>query len=1107
METRPLYRLPLLTFAGLFLGGLAFPGRAIAAAPSGKVTVPPGFEATVYADDHLAHDIFSMTIDAKGRVVVAGAGYVKVLLDTDGDGVADAARQFADGPKTGAQGMYFHGRDLICTGDGGLLRYRDRNGDGVADGRPDVFLRIKTGGEHHAHAVRRGPDGWWYVIAGNMAGVTSKYVTLPTSPVKEPQAGTLLRLKPDLSGGEVFADGFRNAYDFAFNDRGDVFAFDSDGERDVSLPWYRPTRVFHVLPAGNAGWFSRSWKRPRGFFDMPPVVAAFGRGSPTGVACYRHTQFPAKYRNAVFALDWTFGRVLALPMERSGSSWSSKPVTFMKGKGDFGFAPTDIAVGPDGSLFVCVGGRGTRGSVFRVRYAGKDVPQAPKPAGELDECLRAPQPLSSWSRAKWRPLAVKLGARAFQRAALDVSRPAGERIRAIEILTETFNGLSAAALQRIAKAESADVRARAVWSYGRLHAARPIAQRVSPFLSDDSPQVRRAALQALLGADGKSELAHLLPVLARRLGDADRFVRQTAAHVVSRLSAESRKRLRTLAGSGNSRARIAFEIGRLERSPAVDLQAFQTGMSLLKKRLAKAPDSAADAGSASDEELLDAIRLQQIALGDLGHREQRPAVFDGYGSRLDLKKFERQLDPLRTELAQLYPTGKAAIDYELARTIAMLSPYNPDLLKAVLKKIDAKSDPVDDLHHLIVASRIPVERTARQRARIARALVDLDGKIRDRKLRLDSNWEIRVVEMYQALVKIDPALPAEIVRQTGFGRPGHILFLSQLPEQRWQPAIDAVAAQIRKDGGYEWTTDVVFLLGESKRDEHRDLLRKQFSNFAVRDAVLLVLARNPAVIDRDKFVAGLESGQLEVIATCAEALAKFPPGKDAKQRIAVFKAARRLGRDKSEIPVRDGLVKLLQQTTGREFGYRFRADARASQSDVFAKWERWLAATYPGQAAQLAGGGDLARFRKTLAAVDWEAGDVQRGGELFRKRSCAQCHGGRQALGPDLAGVARRFSREDFFTAVVQPNRDVSPRYQTTQIVTTRGKTYVGLVIYDSVDVVNLRTSQNRTIRIAGPDVEIRRPMNTSLMPEGLLKGLKPQDLADLYAYVRSLSR
>src|SRR5205814_1306198 len=128
------------------------------------------------------------------------------------------------------------------------------------------------------------------------------------SRVKAAHGGVILRLKPDASGAEIIADCFRNAYDFDFDERGEVFAYDSDGERDISLPWYMPTRLFHVVPGGSHGWISENCKHPDYFLDAAPVVVSTGRGSPAGVVCYRHTQFPEEYRGGLFILDWTVGR-------------------------------------------------------------------------------------------------------------------------------------------------------------------------------------------------------------------------------------------------------------------------------------------------------------------------------------------------------------------------------------------------------------------------------------------------------------------------------------------------------------------------------------------------------------------------------------------------------------------------------------------------------------------------------------------------------------------------------------------------------------------------------------------------------------------------------
>lgn len=124
---------------------------ASGAAEAPGIRVPDGFRVELYADDELAHDIHSMTIDALGRVVVSGPGYVRILIDQDNDGKADSFKQFVDKPTTGSQGMFWLGRSLLCSGDDGLQIFRDDNRDDVADGPPEVFLRIAAGGEHHAH--------------------------------------------------------------------------------------------------------------------------------------------------------------------------------------------------------------------------------------------------------------------------------------------------------------------------------------------------------------------------------------------------------------------------------------------------------------------------------------------------------------------------------------------------------------------------------------------------------------------------------------------------------------------------------------------------------------------------------------------------------------------------------------------------------------------------------------------------------------------------------------------------------------------------------------------------------------------------------------------
>jgi len=334
--------------------------------------VAPGFRVTLYADQDLANDIFAMTLDSQGRVVVTGPGYIKVLHDTKKTGKADRATLFAT-PPTGGMGLCFDGNDLYFCGGGWLSRYRDPAGKGYAEGPPERILPLAFS-EHGGHAMRKGPDGCWYVIGGNEIKNPRSLITVPNSPIREPEAGALMRLSPDCRQCEVIAHGFRNPYDFDFNEAGDLFTYDSDCERDFFLPWYTPTRMYHIEYAGHHGWrlngAGRSWCRRDDYLDTVDMLWPVGRGSPTGVVCYRHVQFPEHYRGGVFALDWTFGKVYFFPLRPDGSSYRSEPEVFLEAVGTSGFDPTDAVVAPDGSLLVSMGGRGTRGAVYRIEYAG-----------------------------------------------------------------------------------------------------------------------------------------------------------------------------------------------------------------------------------------------------------------------------------------------------------------------------------------------------------------------------------------------------------------------------------------------------------------------------------------------------------------------------------------------------------------------------------------------------------------------------------------------------------------------------------------------------------------------------------------------------------------
>ena len=376
-----------LRFARCVIGGLAGMWVAIAPPAWGQPNLVPvpalglriqrGFRISLYAGSDLANDISAMTLDAAGNVVVAGPGYIKVLRDTDGNGAADTFTVYATAPKE-ITGMCFDGPALYVSDLDGVSRYEDLDANGVADGPPEQLFPL-GGGEHGAHGIRKGPDGYLYLIAGNDSQFDAKTVTLPGSPVRNMEGGALMRIGPNGTGSQVIADGFYNPYDFDFDLAGDIFTCDGTIEADFALPWFMPGRLYHIAYGQHHGWrlkgATRSWARPPYYADTPGILADMGQGEPTGVVCYRHRQFPPHYQGGLFVLDWAFGDIWYAALEPVGATYASQPEVFLEPLGARGFAPSDVAVAPNGSLYVSLGGHHTQGAVFRIDYAGPPLLQ------------------------------------------------------------------------------------------------------------------------------------------------------------------------------------------------------------------------------------------------------------------------------------------------------------------------------------------------------------------------------------------------------------------------------------------------------------------------------------------------------------------------------------------------------------------------------------------------------------------------------------------------------------------------------------------------------------------------------------------------------------
>ncbi len=305
-------------------------------------------------------------------------------------------------------------------------------------------------------------------------------------------------------------------------------------------------------------------------------------------------------------------------------------------------------------------------------------------------------------------------------------------------------------------------------------------------------------------------------------------------------------------------------------------------------------------------------------------------------------------------------------------------------------------------------------------------------------------------------------------------------------------------ARASADTSFEWNANLVLLMGELPREKALPIVRKIWKQGDLQEPALTVLAKWPAELDRDKFLEGLASPQLATVKCSLDALEKLAPQHSAQVLLPIVKSLARLPDEKAANPLRLQFAKDLALWTGQT---GLGADKEA--------WRRWFAATFPESARKLLAteGVDRAAWNRRLAGLDWKTGDGERGRAMFQKASCAACHTGAQALGPDLRGVANRFSRDDLFTAILQPSRDISTRYRTTQIITSDDKIYQGLIVYEAVDSLLLQTGPATTIRVVNQQIVSRRMTDISLMPAGLLDKATDREIIDLYAYLKSLKQ
>ena len=384
----------------------AGPGQIAKAANSPKsipVTTLPGFKAEKIYDVNKASQgsWVGMTVDPKGRLITTDqyGGIYRVTLNPK-----VSVERLKVNVSGGHGALYAFDSLYIMVGEGkrGLYRLRDTNGDDQYD-KEEYLIPLKAGGEHGSHSLVLSPDKKSiYMVGGNntdmppsvtsyrMAKAWKEDHILPRMPDgrghnngRMAPGGFIMKVSPDGKTQEMICHGFRNEFDAAFNLDGELFAFDADMEYDIGAPWYRPTRVNHVVSGVDWGWRHGTGKWPNYYTDTLPATIDIGPGSPTGVSNGLGARFPEKYQKAIYINDWTYGTMYAIHLEQDGASYKATKEEFVSGKP---LPLTDVTIHPDGDMYFMVGGRRTTSALYKLTYVG-DESTARVKAGAVDTDL------------------------------------------------------------------------------------------------------------------------------------------------------------------------------------------------------------------------------------------------------------------------------------------------------------------------------------------------------------------------------------------------------------------------------------------------------------------------------------------------------------------------------------------------------------------------------------------------------------------------------------------------------------------------------------------------------------------------------------------------
>jgi glucose/arabinose dehydrogenase len=354
------------------------------ALPLNQIKLPPGFTIDLYASG--VENARQMVLGDKGTLFVGSRNAKKVyaIVDRDRDQKADQVLTVASGLNDPI-GVAFRDGALYVAEVSRITRY-DAIESKLENPPPAIVVNkdLPTESHHGQKFIRFGPDGLLYVPVGAPCNVCER--------TDDPRFATILRMKPDGTGTEIFASGVRNTVGFDWHPQTRELWFTDNG-RDLMGDDIPPDELNRAPKKGLAFGFpychAGDVKDPE--FGgrhacsefQPPARKLDPHGAAIGMRFYTGRMFPAEYRNQIFIAEHgSWNRTVPIGYRVMLAKLNGNDVTsftpFAEGwlqgtgttrgnttNGQTWGRPADVLVMPDGALLVS---DDMAGVIYRISY-------------------------------------------------------------------------------------------------------------------------------------------------------------------------------------------------------------------------------------------------------------------------------------------------------------------------------------------------------------------------------------------------------------------------------------------------------------------------------------------------------------------------------------------------------------------------------------------------------------------------------------------------------------------------------------------------------------------------------------------------------------------